>query len=362
MKLLMAYNFTVEEAHVETPNFYRACAEQVFPGLGVKTTFLPNLRTCLLFRLLTFVRCKESIALMIAVTWWIFRNGHKFDVIVGWVAHGIVAAFLRCIMRWPRTRVCLILYKLTDEKRCGFIPAVKRRIMITASRGADLLLALDTSQANSFARILRRKAGTTRPLTYGVDSNWYDARIQNLPHHTVPMTIFCPGSAHRDDVTLERAVSDLNVRVKRFQLDGSGVFTFRSSTTGRANLEKIFNAPYSHYLDECRSAAVVVIAVSNADKPVGLTSLLECMSLGCPVIITRGTSSHDYVRDGVTGLLYEEGSWKDLQEKINYLFEHPDVAKKIGEAARESAQKIHGLKTCGEHFFNYLHEIEMKNA
>lgn len=361
MKLLMAYNFTTEEAHVETPNFYRACAEQVFPELGVETTFLPNLRTCFLFRFLTFVRIKEASALTTAVTWWIFRNGHKFDVIVGWVTNGIIAAVLKDLMRWPRTRVCLILYKLPGEKRHGFVPAFKRLLINTASRGADLLLALDTTQAESFARILGRKSGTTRPLTYGVDTKWYDTRIHDLPH-TVPMTVFCPGSACRDDVTLERAVSDLNVRVKRFQLDGSGVFTVISATTGRANLEKTFNAPYSHYLAECRSAAVVVIAVANADKPVGLTSLLECMALGCPVIITRGASSHDYVRDGVTALLYEEGNWKELQEKIIYLLDHPEVAKQIGTAARESAHTEFGLKTCGQYFFKYLHEMEMKNA
>jgi len=356
----MVYNFTDEEAHVESPNFYRACAEQVFPELGVETTFLPNLRKSLLFRFLTFARFGKVTALAIAVTWWIFRYGNKFDVIVGWVSNGIIAAVLRHLLRWPSTRVCIILYKLPDENRRGLIPAFKRLLINTASRGADLLLALDTYQAESFAIILKRKAGTTHRLIYGVDTDWYDSRVKHLPQRNVPMSLFFPGSAHRDDVTFKRAISDINVHAKKFQMDGTRVFSVISSTVGRASLEINSNANYSHYMAESRAATVVVISVANADKPVGLTSLLECMALGCTVIITRGASSRDFVRDGVTALLFEEGNWQELQEKIIYLLEHPEVAKKIGAAARESVRTEFGLKTCGQYFFKQLNE--MKNA
>lgn len=360
MKMLMAYNFTTEEAHVESPNFYRACAEQVFPELGVETTFLPNLRKSLLFRFLAFARFRKDTALTVAVTWWIFTNGNKFDVIVGWVGNGIIAAVLRHFLRWPSTRVCIILYKLPDEKGRGLIQTCKRLLINTASRGGDLLLALDTYQADSFAKILKRKAGTTKRLIYGVDTDWYDSRVQHLPQRTVPMSIFFPGSAHRDDVTFERAIRDLNVQVKKFQVDGTRVFSVISSTVGRASMETNSNATYFHYLTECRAATVVVISVANADKPVGLTALLECMALGRPVIITRGASSRDYVRDGVTALLFEEGNSQELQRKIIFLFEHPEVAKQIGAAARKSVRTEFGLKTCGQYFFKQLNE--MKNA
>lgn len=354
MKLLMVYNFTTEEAHVDAPNFYRDCAEKVFPEFGVETTFLPNMRTHILFKLLTFLRIKDSSALTVVVIWWVFRNGHKFDIILGWVTNGVIAAILKDLMRWPRTRVCLILYKLPDNKKRGFISVFKRLLISSTSRGADLLLALDTSQADSFAKIFGRKPGTTCPLTYGVDTEWYDSRVQDLPSNS-SMTIFCPGSAYRDDITLEKAVSNLNIWVKRFQLNNTGNFSVTTTTIGRAKLEKYFNAPYGQYISECRSAAMVVIAVANSDKPVGLTSLLECMCLGCPIIISRGASSRDYVIDGVTAILYEEGNWQELQEKIIYLFNHPEIAQQIGSAAREYAQRKFGLKTCGQQFFKKLH-------
>ena len=63
-------------------------------------------------------------------------------------------------------------------------------------------------------------------------------------------------------------------------------------------------------------STVVVIAVDNGDKPAGLTSLLECMALGRPVIISNGASSRDYVRDTETGFMYEEGNWRDLGKRL----------------------------------------------
>jgi glycosyltransferase involved in cell wall biosynthesis len=296
------------------------------------------------------------MALTLCVSWWLLRNGHKFDVIVGWITNGIIAAVLKRILRWRNTRVCLILYRLPDEAAGGFANQLKRLVLRIASGGADTLLALDGSQAASFARILGRSAGTTGLLTYGVDTDWYDIRLRENPPATVPATIFCPGSAYRDETTFENAIRDLEVEAKRYQLDNSGKARIAEHRLGKALLKKNYNAPYASYLADCRSAAMVVIAVENADKPVGLTSLLECMALGRPVIITRGASSRDYVRDGINGLLYEEGKSEDLREKIRYLLRHPDVAERIGTVARDMARHEFGLVPCGTRFFKYLHK------
>ena len=288
MKLLIAYNFSVEEAHVEAPNFYKSCAEKVFPNFPVSTTFIPDLSRHPLFRFLTVIRVKKGLALTTCVIWWLIRNGYEFDVIVGWSNNGIIAAVLKKILHWRNTRICLILYRLPGQNSSGFANQLKRAILRIVSSGADLLLALDKMQAVSFGQILRRKSDTTRTLTYGVDTDWYDIRLRDIQQRVLPTTIFCPGSAYRDDGTLENAIRDLEVQVKRYQLDESGMNRITTEEIGKARLEKNYNASYASYITNCRNAALVVIAVENADKPVGLTSLLECMALGRPVIITRG--------------------------------------------------------------------------
>ena len=354
MKLLIAYNFSTEESNVEAPNFYRACGEQIFPRFSVETSFLPNLRESRLYRLIMFFGVQHSFALTFSVAWWLMLHGHKYDIIVGWLTNGLIAAILKSAFGWRSTNVCLILYRLFDSEERGVKPALKRLVYRAASHGANLLLTLDRFQAESFARLLKRNPGSTRSLTYGVDTTWYDSRIGSFPPQTPLATIFCPGSAYRDDTTLERAVSDIDVCVKSFRLDTAGVFSNSTVKVGKALIEKRINAPYAEYIDECQRATVVVIAVANGDKPAGLTSLLECMALGKPVIISNGASSRDYVRDKDTGFMYEEGNWRDLREKLIYLLVNPEVAEKIGTAARKSAQKDFGLSVCGERFVQYL--------
>lgn len=354
MKLLMAHNFSSEEANIEAPNFYKACAEQVFPGLAVSTTFIPDLRRSALFRRLTRIKVKDATAMTVCVFWWLSRNGQKFDVIVGWITNGIIAAVLKKILHWRNTRVCLILYRLSNKDAGGIFNRIKHFILRIASSGADTLLALDRAQAALFARILERKPGTTQAFTYGVDTDWYDLRLDDNRQSILPTTIFCPGGAHRDESTFESAIRELDVHVKRYQLDDSGKPKITEQRLGKALLKKSYNAPYASYIADCQSAAMVVIAVANADKPVGLTSLLECMALGRPVIVSKGASSRDYVHDGVTGLLYEEGNWKDLREKICFLLEHPDVAEQIGTVARKIAREEFGLFPCGQRFYQYL--------
>ena len=360
MRLLIVYNFAIEEAHVEAPNFYRSCGEKIFPSYGAETDFLPDLRKTFLFRLLTFCRIKRQIAISACLCQWLLLHGRRYDVIVGWIGNGIIASLLKVCLGWRRTRICLILDGLPDCNSANLRSKLKMVILKLASAGADLLLALDTNQAESFAQALGRSADSMLPLRYGVDADWYDGQAMELPRQPGPPKIFFPGSAYRDEATLEKAVADLDVRVKRFQLDGCGVRRVMSKKVGHAVLEKIYNAPYAEYMDECRKASMVVIAVTNSDKPVGLTSLLECMALGRPVIITRGASGRDYLNDGVTGLMYTEGNSLELREKIIALLNDPVNADRIGAAAHAAVKTEFSLATTGAEFYRLIKEMNKK--
>lgn len=365
MKLLMVYNFVDEEAHVQAPNFYRGCAEQVFPSMGIQTDMLPNLRETSLFRCLRALRCRDDWAMMVCVFCWLARHGHRYDVVVGWLANGMMAALLKRVLSWPATSVCLILYKLPGEGEGGWRGRIKHLLARQVSAGTTLLLALDAEQAQVFATALSRSSGSTQALRYGVDAGWYAT-------HAAPPTVqqgtqgrailFSPGGACRDDACIERAIQDLDVCLQRFRLDlGKGPCT-EIASIGKALINKVFNAPYDQYVSECQRSDVVVIAVSSADKPVGLTSLLECMALGCPVVITRGASSKDYVVDGQTALVFEQGNWRDLQGKISYLLANPDVRHQLAQAAHQAACTDLSLQTCGEAFARKLIALKVTHA
>jgi glycosyltransferase involved in cell wall biosynthesis len=355
VRLLMVYNFGVEEAHVSAPNFYQRCAESVFPDFGVETEFLPNFRVTWIFRLLVCFGVSADHAKLLCLFGWLVWNGRRYDAIVGWVTNGLIAAALKHLLLWRNTKVVLILYRLPLFDHVTNVNRIKKAFYLLASAGADVLFALDSKQALEFAKYLGRSPSATKALKYGVDVEWYEQHgPKELVMEKLTPVIFSPGSAHRDDRTLETAISQLPVILRRYQLDASRTQRSSLERLGRANIERKFNFDYHDYLKDCTCADIVVIAVENGDKPVGLTSLLESMALGCPIIITSGASSRDYVHDGINALVYEQGNAKQLKEKIELLLNQPELATKLGKAAKESASTKFALPRCGQDFFRLL--------
>jgi glycosyltransferase involved in cell wall biosynthesis len=66
-------------------------------------------------------------------------------------------------------------------------------------------------------------------------------------------------------------------------------------------------------------------------------TIAEAMVHGKPVICSQIGGLPEIVDDGVTGLLFDAGNVEDLVEKIRYLWDRPDVCRKMGHVGREMA-------------------------
>src|SRR5882762_9384589 len=91
-RLLIAYSFAGEESEIEAPNFYKSCAEKVFPSFSVDASFLPDVRRERLCIFLTAFGLNQSLAVLACSAVWLVRHGGNFDVIVGWLGNGVMAA------------------------------------------------------------------------------------------------------------------------------------------------------------------------------------------------------------------------------------------------------------------------------
>lgn len=84
---------------------------------------------------------------------------------------------------------------------------------------------------------------------------------------------------------------------------------------------------------------------------------IEAMKLGKPVIGARSGGTTELIRDGFNGLLYTPGDYEQLAEKIKYLYEHPDVARRMGENGLQWATERFNQTRYGEEMMAILEQL-----
>ena len=68
------------------------------------------------------------------------------------------------------------------------------------------------------------------------------------------------------------------------------------------------------------------------------TVLLEAMWVGVPIVASRTGGIPDIIDDGVNGLLVVPGDPQMLASAIDRLLADPELARRLGEVARERAR------------------------
>jgi len=66
---------------------------------------------------------------------------------------------------------------------------------------------------------------------------------------------------------------------------------------------------------------------------------IEAMKMGTPVIGAKSGGTMELIKEGFNGFLYTPGDYKELAEKIVFLYQHPEVAREIGENAKKWAEQ-----------------------
>ncbi|MEI9897861.1 MAG: glycosyltransferase [Chthoniobacter sp.] len=80
----------------------------------------------------------------------------------------------------------------------------------------------------------------------------------------------------------------------------------------------------------------IVVLASTTPEPFGQV-LVEAMSLGKPVVATAGGGVPEVVIDGETGWLVPMGDATSMAERIVFLLENPDDARRMGECGKKIA-------------------------
>ena len=350
MKILIAYNFDFEEADIIPPNFYRSMASK-WIELGHQVDFFPNLKLSFSYKLLCKIFKRPDISRYIIYTFFLIFNLKKYDIAFGWLSYGSLISACKILIK-SKTKSCFIVYNLRKFPRKNLMQFLYVSFYFYAAKRADILLTLDSAQSEYYAKLLRRPPNATINILYGVDSNWYKSYLLK---NTQDNLIFIPGSAYRDDISVIGELGGMDCKIERFQLS-KNVNEFSTKFYGTLQVDYFYNQPYEVYIAHLVSASIVVIPVDSKHKPVGLTSLMECMALGKPIIISKGCSSRDYVKNGYDAVVYDQNIPGDLRNKVMDLISNKSKREYLSTNALNTAKDEFNVNKCAKEILRKINQ------
>ena len=150
--------------------------------------------------------------------------------------------------------------------------------------------------------------------------------------------LFAAGRTGRDWRTLSAALRDLDAPVT--------VVCSRNDARDiewPANVTVLTDIPYTRYRELLEGASAVIVPLETHTYSSGQVVILEAMSLGKAVIVSRVLGSEDYIVDGVDGLVVAAGDSGELRSAIARVVSTPGLADRLGRAALEQVGRFHTL-------------------
>jgi len=294
----------------------------------------------------------------VAQAWLAFRQRRHFRAILTDGEHiGIPLALL---LKLARCRVPLVTigHRLTPAKKRLFFRWLRvhshiARIALHSRRQYEL--AVDE---------LGIPAERLAFVPYQVDTAFWRPRV--IPEERL---ICSAGLEFRDYPTLLKAVDGLNVRVV---IGAASHWSKRHNTASGAALPasvEVASFDYFALRDLYARAAVVVVPLDDVDFQAGVTTILEAMAMGKPVIVTHTAGQTDVVEDrrvstrgqfalarpasllrefarladvqmDPTGFYVPPGDPMALRRAIAFLLDHPDERVRLGAAGRRTVERL----------------------
>ncbi|MEW1976066.1 glycosyltransferase family 4 protein [Microbacterium profundi] len=304
---------------------------------------LPGVRGALLRRLPVFIALGLEVA----------RRRRDYDVVVSWAEKysvGIAAMLMLC---WRRPRHVAIMDWISKP-----IVRVPLRIL---RRGIDRILTWSSVQGEFAVTRIGFARDQITFIEHPVDQEFF------APMRQEPAIIFSAGETQRDFQTLIDAVSGLQTPTL-IAASRIGVFNgFRTYLTDAQELSlpvgvTVKTMDPQELRRSYAQAKVVVVPLTPAENNAGISVLLEAMSMGRPVVVTRTEGQVDVVRDGENGLYVPPQDPIALRDAIGRLLAQREFAETLGRTAREDVLEKHRVEAFAAAVRNAAHSAARRGS
>jgi glycosyltransferase involved in cell wall biosynthesis len=184
------------------------------------------------------------------------------------------------------------------------------------------------------------------PVQWGTDLSFYE------PSEEVGKGLVVAGRTSRDFTTVIKAVDQTDLLVKIICVEGGVSHCNRKNIKiiEAKNEQPVPGSTNKGWIKQCdlnefyRQARVIGIPLSRQQTLAGLTSLMDCLGIGKPVIMTKNPNIDiDIEKEGI-GHWVEPGDVEEWKKILRWYDENPDQALEMGKKSRLLAERKYNSK------------------
>ncbi|MDQ6671975.1 MAG: glycosyltransferase family 4 protein [Chloroflexota bacterium] len=314
------------------------------------------------------------VGMPIAQAWLAFKRRNAYEAILTDGEHIGIPLALMLKISGSLTPHVTIGHRITAAKKRLFFRLLKVQTHISR-------IALHARAQYDLGTQLGIETDKLTLMPYQVDTDFW--RPQPEPEERL---ICSAGLEFRDYPTLIGAVEGLDVQVV---IGAASHWSKRRNTAAGVRQPENVTVDSFDYLalrQLYARASIVVVPLDDTDFQAGVTTILEAMAMGKPVIVTHNQGQTDVVEDrrtvtrgksprsrpssllrdladaagiamGPTGFYVPPSDPMALRRAIVYLLDHPDERKRLGASGRRAVEQLTTVDQYGSRLRQLIDEV-----
>lgn len=305
------------------------------------------------------------------VAWQVLTCREHFDAIYATTFRGLeIIVFLRALGLY-RKPICVWHHQPVVTAKSGMRECVARLFY----RGLDELFFFSQKIIDDSLQSKKARRAHMHIARWGADLDYYDRLLRSSAQaSTAPFQSLLPEiQPHRHGfISTGKEMRDMPTLVSAFRTTEAPLDIYICHAYGGTDYEKLFNElgtdknTHVHFIEglahqamslKVNAAACVVICCKETNYTVGLTTVVEALALGIPLICSRNPQMPvdiDREKCGITVDYYDTEGWINA---IRYMVEHPEEAAQMGQRGRAFAEKELNLANCAEDVAQVLSHV-----
>jgi glycosyltransferase involved in cell wall biosynthesis len=285
----------------------------------------------------------------------VLRVASQYDVIFCGCQHDALLLGLLRFLRILRTPVVVTMHHMVH-------PVFRSRSMFNALFGSiSSFVCLHRRVANELMSRFDVPTHRVEVIEWGGDASFY-ANVAPFDGGSLadqPNGVVAAGRTFRDYEVLIRAVRDTAIPLRIFctqDVYPTERLSDNIAVHAQSGLSTL-KALLSHY----QGAAVIAIPMVHLpDKLIGLTSLLDAMAMGKPVVMTRNAHIDIDIEGEGIGLWVEPGDAEGWTRCLTYLLSHPDESRAMGQRALALVQGKYHIDRFSTQLAEHLRRVHAR--